>query len=81
MQLYGVTQAKWEAMMAEQQGMCACGETLGAEGIRCDEQPVLDHDHETGAARGILHRKCNTYLGGYELAYEWAKTYLEKARC
>lgn len=28
--------------------------------------PVLDHDHKTGAVRGVLHRGCNALLGKVE---------------
>jgi hypothetical protein len=30
---------------------------------------VLDHDHDTGAIRGVLHRSCNALLGKIENAY------------
>lgn len=32
-------------------------------------EDVLDHDHETGAIRGVLHRSCNALLGKVENAY------------
>ncbi|MFN7318825.1 MAG: endonuclease domain-containing protein [bacterium] len=32
-------------------------------------QAVLDHDHLTGAVRGVLHRSCNALLGKVENNY------------
>lgn len=29
-------------------------------------KPVLDHDHGTGAVRGVLHNGCNALLGKVE---------------
>lgn len=46
------------------------------QGHRCDlcslplRDPVLDHDHETGAIRGTLHRGCNSLLGKVENNYK-----------
>ena len=45
-----------------------------AQGGRCPictlplskEQAVLDHDHRTGAVRGVPHRGCNALLGKLE---------------
>jgi hypothetical protein len=30
------------------------------------QDPVLDHDHKTGAVRAVLHRSCNSLLGKVE---------------
>lgn len=30
------------------------------------QDPVLDHDHKTGAIRAVLHRSCNALLGKLE---------------
>jgi hypothetical protein len=50
----------------------------GAQGSKCDIcqgpfgpehkalDPVLDHDHSSGAIRGTLHRSCNALLGKLE---------------
>jgi hypothetical protein len=32
-------------------------------------EDVLDHDHSTGAIRGVLHRSCNALLGKVENNY------------
>lgn len=49
-------------------------EMLEAQGARCAicqlpvaaKEAVLDHDHKTGAVRGVLHRGCNSLLGKIE---------------
>ncbi len=53
----GFTPALFDAVMAVQGGCCAvCGKPFA-------ETPSADHNHETGAARGLLHRDCNTIEG------------------
>ena len=58
---YGVTLDDYFAMMASQDGKCKlCREPFGeSKGKR----PALDHCHETGNVRGILHANCNIALG------------------
>lgn len=47
-------------LLDEQRGLCAvCGTPVTA-------RPVLDHDHRTGAVRGVLHAGCNSLLGKLE---------------
>jgi hypothetical protein len=54
---YGVGQAEFDEMLAEQGGVCAiCG--------AADPQHV-DHDHRTGWVRGILCFNCNGGLGQF----------------
>lgn len=49
---------------AEQGNRCSlCG---GQFGLKAPLDPVLDHDHKTGAVRGVLHRGCNSLLGKIE---------------
>lgn len=51
-------------LAAEQGNRCAlCG---GQFGLKAPLDPVLDHDHKTGAVRGVLHRGCNSLLGKVE---------------
>lgn len=48
-------------LLAEQGGKCAlCCLPLAATAA------VLDHDHDTGAVRAVLHRSCNAVLGKVE---------------
>ena len=45
-------------MYMQQLGLCAvCHDPFGKQ------NPVVDHDHNTGTVRGLLHRKCNLLLG------------------
>jgi hypothetical protein len=53
---YGVTDARFRAMVADQEGKC-CG------CLRATEQLVVDHDHTTGLVRGLLCSPCNKALG------------------
>jgi hypothetical protein len=49
---------------AAQGNRCAlCG---GKFGVKAPLDPVLDHNHQTGAVRGVLHRGCNSLLGKVE---------------
>jgi len=58
---YGIGQVEYDEMVAEAAGLCPV----------CHEPPPsplkaldLDHDHATGAIRGLLCRGCNLALGG-----------------
>lgn len=54
------------SLSARQGNRCAlCQQPLGT---KAPLDPVLDHDHETGAVRGVLHRGCNSGLGKVENA-------------
>jgi len=53
---YGLTIAQRDALVRAQCGACAvCGTTAA--------NLVVDHDHDTGAVRGMLCSHCNTGLG------------------
>lgn len=52
---YGLSLEEYESLLASQGGVCAtCGGTT---------RLVVDHDHATGAVRGILCHGCNVSLG------------------
>lgn len=56
--MYGVDAAKWHNLIAAQNNTCAiCTRDLAA--LRA----CLDHDHRTGAVRGVLCFDCNTAIG------------------
>jgi hypothetical protein len=54
---YGITGAQYDAMVEAQGGVCAL----------CRERPPehVDHDHVTGAVRGVLCSCCNQGLGNF----------------
>lgn len=53
---YGITKADFDSLMLAQGGLCPiCRDPLTA--------PHVDHDHRTGAVRGILCMSCNVALG------------------
>lgn len=67
--MYGITPEQYQDILDAQGGVCAiCG------GIR---RMCLDHDHETGAVRGILCENCNYMIGN---AYDSQDTLLAGAR-
>lgn len=43
-----------------------CAICQGPITTRQGQDPVLDHDHKTGAVRAVLHRSCNALLGKVE---------------
>lgn len=61
---YGITRGTYEAMLRGQGGACAlCGKKEPGEGrsLFC-----VDHDHRTGAVRGLLCARCNKGLGCFD---------------
>jgi len=69
---YGITAEDYNAMMERQGGVCAiCGappsETRSLN---------VDHDHETGAIRGLLCTLCNTHLEWFAQHQAGAVAYL-----
>lgn len=71
---YGLTWEEVLKMAEEQGGDCLiCRNPLG-------DDPCVDHDHETGAVRGILCRLCNTGLGMFRDKPEVASRAVEYLR-
>ncbi|MBI5940564.1 MAG: hypothetical protein HY859_09075 [Caulobacterales bacterium] len=55
---YGITLADFNQMLADQGLCCAiCGLPLGSR------HQTVDHDHDSGRIRGVVHRHCNLALG------------------
>jgi hypothetical protein len=57
--LYGMTDADFSAMLADQGGGCAINPQHDMGGSNWH----IDHDHDTGRVRGVLCKHCNTALG------------------
>ena len=58
-----MTVERYEEMSAAQSGGCAiCGVTVNENGTRL----CVDHNHDTGAIRGLLCHNCNTTLGRFK---------------
>jgi hypothetical protein len=56
---YGVTCAQYEQMLEEHGGVCAICAGTNPSGQRLS----VDHDHATGAVRGLLCHACNAGIG------------------
>lgn len=65
--VYGISLEEYNDMLDLQGGVCAiCGNQeviLDKKGERI--MLAVDHDHETGAVRGLLCSYCNTAIGGF----------------
>jgi len=55
----GITAEEYEAALASQDGICAI---CGGGPTYTHHRLVLDHDHTTGAFRGLLCGRCNVLL-------------------
>jgi hypothetical protein len=56
---YGVTPEWYDTKLAEQNGTCAACLGVNENGKRL----AVDHNHDTGAVRGLLCESCNLALG------------------
>ncbi len=56
---YHLDTAAYEEMLRQQCGLCAiCGRFFDGY-----NEPLIDHNHDTGEVRGMLCRRCNTGIG------------------
>lgn len=59
---YGISLDQYEAAMIAQNDVCA----VCYQPCRTGDKLCVDHDHTTGAVRGLLCRRCNAGLGYLE---------------
>jgi hypothetical protein len=60
---YDLTEAEYAAWVVKQGGRCGiCGKEPSGQ-WHGDRMLNVDHDHETGAVRGLLCNRCNRALG------------------
>ena len=74
---YGITLADYDAMLLAQGGGCAICATPQPDG----QSLHVDHDHDTGAVRGLLCFNCNAGIGlfGHDVrALDAAAAYLRR---
>lgn len=57
---YGITQAEYDQRLAKQGGVCALCDGRPEDSVR--GVLAVDHDHLTGAVRGLLCIRCNAAL-------------------
>jgi hypothetical protein len=65
---YGITVEKYDELLIKQNSVCAiCGNPETAKSRTGNIRLLsVDHDHTTGAVRGLLCVSCNTAVGGHE---------------
>ena len=63
---YSMQEVEWWSRYQSQNGNCAiCGEPMLPHG-RGKDVAYVDHNHETGEVRGLIHSKCNLIIGHAE---------------
>ena len=75
---YGITLENYHAMLDAQDGKCAI--CLGTKPGGRTEMFCVDHDHTSGAVRGLLCQSCNKGLTTYEMHPEATAAYLARYR-
>lgn len=59
---YGITPERYDEEFKKQNGLCdMCG--LPPDPTDLQKNLVVDHDHETGEFRALVHGRCNSLLG------------------
>ena len=65
---YGLTVDEYIQMIEAQGGLCAICSNPEPRGSLC-----VDHDHATGAIRGLLCHRCNTAVGLFQDSVEYCQ--------
>ena len=66
---YGITHDEYQNLLAAHQGKC---------GVCSSESDLrIDHDHKTGAVRGLLCHHCNVALGHFKDSIDVLKNAIE----
>ena len=60
---YGITPERYRELWGQQKGLCAACEEPLTEKDERGYAPPVDHEHDTGKVRGIVHTKCNRGIG------------------
>lgn len=64
---FGIDIQQYEALLASQGGVCGCCGRSPEQNVKdpkgMPRRLGVDHDHETGAIRGILCHACNASIG------------------
>jgi len=60
---YGLTLEAYDFLLALQDGTCAICGLPPISGSRHTATLMVDHDHESGQVRGLVHSNCNLMLG------------------
>lgn len=64
---YGITPAAYDGLLLDQENGCAiCHASFDHEPGHRPSAPVVDHNHETRAVRGLLCHNCNRGLGMFK---------------
>ena len=59
---YGRTPEMYDAQLSKQHGLCAlCGKPPDETDLQ--KTLMVDHNHETGETRGLIHGRCNAVIG------------------
>lgn len=80
---YGISVQQYQSMLDAQFGLCAICGSASSRSIRSPNLHV-DHNHETGAVRGLLCHPCNLGIGYLSDSAETIKRaldYIQKCDC
>jgi len=79
---YGITAEQYDKMIDDQEGVCAICKVNTQGGRGPNSRLAVDHNHDTGAVRGLLCGMCNQGIGMFKenpetmiTAIEYLKSY------